>query len=288
MKISFALIRAFLFVSFAAPSIWAFAAGNEPIEGFTEPFHDIDVAAAEMGVLTKIHVVEGDRVRAGQLLAQLDDSVLRAALEIVKTEMATAGRLESAQAELDLQTDLLEKLQGLLDRKHASMQEVARAMSQKKVLAARLKTVNEELTIKSYEMRRIERQIDQRRVLAPIDGVVTRVPKQVGEFVSPGDPVTAKVVQLDPLIVNFPVPLPLTRELKKGGKVKLIVEGSGDQEGTIDFISPTADGQSGTTRVRVKILNPSEKIACGVPTQLILASQGPSQPSKLNKATVAK
>ena len=44
------------------------------------------------------------------------DTLLSFEQEIVKTEMSTAGRLDSAQAELELQTDLVEKLHGLLDR----------------------------------------------------------------------------------------------------------------------------------------------------------------------------
>jgi RND family efflux transporter MFP subunit len=285
MKHPFSIVCSHLVLVIAMMPASALAATQDPIEGFTEPYHDVDVASSEMGVITKVFVVEGDRVHAGQLLAQLDDSVLRATLEIVKCELSAEGRLRSAEAELELQTDLLDRLRGLLEQKHASMQEVARAASQKKVLAARVQTVNEELTVKSYEMRRIERQLDQRRIVAPIDGIVTRVPKQVGEFVSPGDPVSAKVVQLDPLLINFPVPLSLAHDLKRGTKVNVHVEGNGTHEGEVEFVSPTADGQSGTTRIRVKLANPGEQIACGVPSQLVIQ---PQSASELPKTTAGK
>ena len=246
---------------------------NAAVEGFTEPYRDIDVAAAELGVLTQVHVKEGDRVKVGQLLAQLDDSVLQAALGIVKAEMEVEGRLESAQAELDLQTDLVTKLESLRDQKHASLQEVARGISQKKVLAARVKAVYEERTVKSFEMRRIERQLEQRKINAPMDGIVTRVLKEPGEFVSPSDPVAVKLVQLDPLSIVFSVPLAQLHTLSKGGKVNLLIDSSSRHEGEIEFISPTADAQSGTTRVRVKIANPGESIGCGLPCELLLSKK---------------
>ena len=44
------------------------AAGME-FDGFTEPYHDIEVAAAEMGLIAAIEVKEGDNVVSGQLLA---------------------------------------------------------------------------------------------------------------------------------------------------------------------------------------------------------------------------
>lgn len=268
MKIFVFAVSCLLLVGTVLPC--ANATQLEPVEAFTEPYRDIDVAAAEMGVLVQIHVTEGERVKAGQLLAQLDTSVLMASLEIIKAELEAEGRLASVQAELDLQTDLVEKLETLRDRKHASLQEVARAISQKKVLAARVQSVRDDQNVKTYELRRIERQLDQRRVLSPIDGIVTRVAKEPGEFVSPSDPVAAKVVQLDPLAVIFAVPLADARTLKKGGKVSVNVESAGKQEGEIEFISPTADAQSGTTRVRIKIANPGEKIASGVACQLLL------------------
>ncbi|MEO1979139.1 MAG: biotin/lipoyl-binding protein [Fuerstiella sp.] len=49
---------------------------SKSIEGFTEPYADINMAASEMGTLANVAVKDGDVVKAGQLLANLDDAVL--------------------------------------------------------------------------------------------------------------------------------------------------------------------------------------------------------------------
>ena len=72
------------------------------IDGFTEPYRDIDVAAPEMGQIDRLEVREGDRVKAGQVLARLDDEVWKASLEVARAAMESAGRVEAAEAELRL------------------------------------------------------------------------------------------------------------------------------------------------------------------------------------------
>ena len=50
----------------------------EQVEGFTQPYRTINVAAVEVGIITAIDVREGDVVSRGQILATLDQEVLEA------------------------------------------------------------------------------------------------------------------------------------------------------------------------------------------------------------------
>ena len=178
----------------------------QELDGFAEPYREIELAAAEMGTIAKIKVQEGDLVKSGQLLASLNDEVLLASLKMAEEATAAKGKLKSATAELKLQKSRYEKMLGLHERRHASQTEVDRAATQLEIAEAQFQAVQEELKIKTMECRRIEAQLEQRRIKSPIDGVVTRVAKDQGEFVSPSDPVVATVVQLDPLLVVFSVP----------------------------------------------------------------------------------
>jgi RND family efflux transporter MFP subunit len=251
------------------------------IDGFTEPYHDIDVAAPEMGQIVKMEVREGDRVTEGQVLARLHDAVWNASLEVARVAMESAGRLEAAQAELRLYRETLEKLERLLQRQHATQHEVDRALSQRDAAEARVRVAQEELLVRAQEYERARTQLEQRRVLAPISGVVTQIYKDAGEFVSPSDPTVIKVVQLDPLLVVFSVPVSEARGLQEQSKLNVRIEPLKDPvQGTVEFISPTADAQSGTTRVRVRIPNPGERISSGANCQLLL----PDRPERSAKS----
>src|SRR5262245_38698565 len=104
----------------------AFAQGTE-VEGLTEPYKTIDVAAPEPGVITKIPVREGNTVHQGEVLAALDNEVHLATLAVAQKNMESVGALNSANAELTLRKDRLEKLEALRAQEHARQEEVDRA-----------------------------------------------------------------------------------------------------------------------------------------------------------------
>jgi RND family efflux transporter MFP subunit len=217
-----------------------------------------------MGSLAYIRVKEGDEVSAGQVVAGLDEDVLRAALKMAQAAKDARGRLESAEADFRLQSERLEKLLGLYERRHASQDEVLRARAQKEISEAQVKAVRDELEVKSAEYDRIEAQLEQTRIKSPIDGVVTRVFKDPGEFISAADPVVLKVVELDTLLVVFSVPAPMARGLNVDQSVDLEVGENRERvSGVIEFVSPTADAQSGTSRVKVRLPNPEGRFHSG-------------------------
>ena len=169
------------------------------ISGFTEPYRAVEVSAPEMGSIAQIMVKEGDSVTSGTVLAVLNDDVLQASLRVVQESSQVTGRLDSARAELAMYRQRFEKLKGLHARHHASQQELDRAQSQLEIAQAKLAAVEDELRIKGLEVKRIEAQLEQRKVRAPIDGLVSRIVKEPGEYVSAADPVVLRLVQIDPL-----------------------------------------------------------------------------------------
>lgn len=246
------------------------------ITAYTEPSHDIDVAAAESGTLVRIQVQEGDVVTAGQILGSLDDEVLKVSLLMAESAMDARGRRNAALAELRLHTARLEKLHELQERNHASQQEVDRTRAQREIAEATLESVEDELRMRTLERQRIEAQLRLRRVVSPINGVVTFVYKDVGEFVSPNDPVILKVVQLDPLLVILPVPMEMGRELVVNHPVPLYIGDSREPvTGIVEFVSPTADPQSSTVRVRVRLPNPEAKLPCGAICRMLPSGGSP-------------
>ena len=237
-------------------------AAQNDIKAFTEPYRSIEIAASETGTLAHLAVEEGDEIQAGSILANLNEEVLAASLAVAKKSTESEGAINSATAELNMQQERLDKLQGLFQRRHASQTELDRAQSQYDIAAAKLESAQDEIQIKLLELQRIEAQLEQRRLRTPIDGIVTEIFKDEGEFVSPADPKVMTVVQLNPLRVTFSVPQSEIHRLKGETTATIILDGE-ERTGTIEFISPTADAQSGTCRVKIKIDNPDLQLSSG-------------------------
>ena len=265
------------------------AAASEPnapessivVEAFTEPYRDISVAASEMGTLSEVRVVEGAIVKQGDILAVMDDDILRASLEVARRSMNAEGLLKSAQADLDMKIQEQEKLKQLRERDHASQQEVDRIQTEIRIAEARLLSVKEDLEVKQLESRRIESQLKQRQVIAPMDGVISELSREAGEFVSPSDPTIARLVQLDPLLIVFSVPLSQRNEVEKDQVVELKL--GADQvltEGIIEYVSPTSDTSNSSVRVKVRLPNSARQHQSGERAILVMEhSAGDSNPA---------
>ena len=243
---------------------------DSAIHGFTEPYRDIAMSAAEMGTLAEINVSEGDEVKAGQLIGRLDSTVLEASLKVADAGRKATGELEAAKAQLEIREQEHRRISRLFEQQFASQREMDRVQSDLKVARTRLQTATEDLQIRALEYERIRAQLKQREVRSTIDGIVMNVNRDVGEFVSPSDPVVARVVTLDPILVVFSVPAERRDEVTRGETVNISISGNGSTVGEVEFVSPSADPSSRRFRVKVKVANPEAKWHGGEKTVLLL------------------
>ncbi len=80
---------------------------------------------------------------------------------------------------------------------------------------------------------------------------------------SPTDPEPViTLVQLDPLLAVFHLPVQEAQAVKKGDKAVLFMNGK-EIPATVDFVSPVIEAQSGTVRVRFQIANPDGLLISG-------------------------
>ena len=242
---------------------------DSEIKSFTEPFRSVDVASTEVGIVKSILIEEGDTVVAGQTGITLNDAVYRASMNLAKANSQSRGSLNTAIATQKIQRSRFDKLTNLQTRRHASASEVEQAKLQLEKANGQVEAAQDEIQIKELEQAKIERQLQQRAVVAPIDGVVVEIRKEIGEFVSPSDPVVFRVVQLSTLKVGFWVPLEKAKGLAAGQSVNLSINRR-RTKGKIKFVSPVSDPQSGSSRVKVLIDNHDGKWSAGQSCTLIL------------------
>lgn len=247
------------------------------IEGFTTPFKTIHIATAETGVIRQMHVSRGDTVKAGKIVAQLDDRVHAAQLAIAEKSMQFSGRLRAAKSELGIRRRRLQTLQGLIERGTARPEELERAKADAEIAEAQLRSLEEDRTLKQLEHQRAKRQLELRSITAPVDGVVLECRKNVGEFVGPNDPHLLTIVQLNPLLAVFAVPSQAARNLRVDDAAEVHLPDSGERVvGAIESISPIVDGKSGTIRVEVRLENDDRRLLSGQSSWLLLGATPPS------------
>lgn len=240
------------------------------IAGFTTPYRSADVASPETGIVAELLVREGDVVKKGQVLATLDVEVHRAQLALAEESMQVHGRLAIARAELNLRRNRLDKLAELETRGNARPEEVERAQADVAIAEGQLLALHEELAIKQRQYERAKVQLGRRTIRAPMSGVVARLFKEEGEFIGPNDPQLLTIVQLDPLLAAFSVPSNDSRRMHVGQQVSIELPMSEVHvQGTIEFVAPVVDGESGTVRVRVRLENAEGRYYGGEPCFLV-------------------
>ena len=246
-----------------AVSLGARSAHAYELEGFTEPYRMIRVAADETGTIGEVFVREGQTVEAGLPLARLNSEVHEALLAIAVQNMQAKGPLEAALADLRLRTDRLEKLQVLRNEGHARQEEVDRAASEYTVAAANVRTAQEDQVTRRLEYEKTKTQINRRTIRSPISGVIVEMHKDVGEFLAPSSPDLLTLVQLDQLLANFTLTSYQADNLTLDQTFEVLFAGELRTTGTVEFISPVTNAESGTVLVKLRIENTQGRFRSG-------------------------
>ncbi len=241
----------------------------EVTTSFTEPDETIEVACAEPGVVAQVLVKQGQFVKAGTILAVLDNAVLEATLRAAETKARSTARIDLARVEVELKQRQKAKLSLVLADGHASANEIEKAEAELAASQAQLRISEEEAILSKIDVEQIKAQIERRTIRSPVDGVATRVRRRPGEFLSSSEPVIATVVRLDQLRVKFYVSTELAERLQSNGECAVSIRGQ-RIAGRIDFLSPVTDADSGTVRMEVLLDNRSHKLRSGISSQLEL------------------
>ena len=247
---------------------------------FTEPIEKSVAASAEAGIIAIAHVKEGDRVRVGDPLASINHNVLKETLAIAIAKSESTTRLDAATAQLELLDTQLAAVSSLISGGHTSQHEVAQKQSEHRQAVAELRASKEELKLAALEVKRIKAQIQDRIIKSPIDGIVTKIHKQPGENVSNNEPQYGTIVRVDQLKVRFYLDAQTLRNTKPGDRASLAIGPEKTSvNGTVSFVSPVIDPDSGLGRLDVVIENSDGSIQSGIACYWQATASTASEPS---------
>jgi HlyD family secretion protein len=214
-------------------------------QGVVEPIRrEIKIGAPSAGLLTKILVREGQQVRAGQTIAEIESSSELAAVETARSEVESArmdlskvlageraetiaaarGDLRSLQAKAAQSKEALDRLRVLAAKDLATKDEFDRALRQSEQDTAavdasrsRLDALangprREDVAASEAKLRLAEHKLaerlalaDMRKIKSPESGTVLQVKYRVGEYYSPGGDPILLLGDLDELRVRVDV-----------------------------------------------------------------------------------
>jgi RND family efflux transporter MFP subunit len=234
----------------------------------------VEVPARERGVLSDLHVKEGQIVKAGSVLAQIDDSQPQLALNRARIELKLARDQAENTAKLRLAKKSLELAEIEKKRAEDAVIRYRKAVSQSERDKLQLEVDRAKLQIEEAEKELsqaginveqsqnevviAENNIQRRRIVSPIDGIVVQVNHKQGEWVEPGKPVI-RVVRIDRLRAEGFLDARHLSSPLAGRAVKLVVDLPGRGEtafrGELRFVSPEVDPIDGTVRLWAEVEN---------------------------------
>ena len=229
--------------------------------GYVTPRRRATVAAKITGRVTGVFFDEGVHVQEGQLLATLDDSDAKRALDA-----AVADRNASQAAIADLQVQLkyaelqFHRTQQLFADKVASQDALDSASTNVDSLKARIALARQQVDASAARIQQAQQNVDNCIIRAPFGGIIVSKDAQVGEMVSPisaGGGFTrtgiATIVDMNSNEIEVDVNEAYIARVVPGQKVVATLDAYPDWQipSHVRTIIPTADRQKATVKVRI-------------------------------------
>jgi RND family efflux transporter MFP subunit len=195
-------------------------------QGSVDAEDNILVSAKSAGVVTAVYVKEGQQVSKGQVLAQIDNSVI-------------ARNIEAQKSQLELAVSIFNRQKNLWDQKIGTEVQYLQAKTNKESLEKQIESLNE--------------QNDMTRIKAPIGGTVDEVVVKIGENIAPGMP-AVRVVNTSNLKLVANISEAYVTQIKKGNTAIIdIPELKKQITAKVTFVGKTIDPLSRTFSVEVKL-----------------------------------
>lgn len=243
-----------------------------------EASNTVEIRARVGGLLEKQSALEGQLVKRGQVLFQIDPQPFVAALAQAK------AALSEAEAGLQQSERDLARVKPLAEIDAVSQQELDSVVARNSANRAAVEAAR-------AAMKTAELNLDYTRITSPIDGIMGRVQIRVGGLVSANTSLLTTVYASDPMYVNFSISerrmIELQRRLdlhagdpvRTDGVFKIILaDGSKyPQKAKLNFIDAAVDESTGTLPIRLEVENPQRQLLAGMFARVVvLADQVPN------------
>jgi RND family efflux transporter MFP subunit len=231
--------------------------------GYVVARRQATVASKITDKMVELDIEEGDHVREGQIIARLDDTNIRAALNAAhaQLEYAKAGLAETAVNLANARRDYARQ-ESLIKGHYVSQSSLDNSQTTMDALTAELATQRSNIEVAQRQLDVAQRNLDDTIVRAPFDGIVTVKAAQPGEIVSPisaGGGFTrtgiGTIVDMDSLEIQVDVNENFINRVQPDQQVHAKLNAYPDWQipGHVIAVIPTADRSKGTVTVRIAL-----------------------------------
>ncbi|NMF81876.1 efflux RND transporter periplasmic adaptor subunit [Nodosilinea sp. P-1105] len=253
-----------------APVESATVADTLTVNGTVQAIDLLTVSPQASGLqIQQILVREGDQVTAGQVLATLDDATLQADLRQAQAQLSVSqaqvtqrrAALSQAQASLSESQQNLERLRTLAEQGAISQQELTRQQTevvtaQEAISLSRAEVDSAEAGVRSQQatIDRLQTQLNQTTVRAPVAGVVAERQATVGDVSASGTSIVT-LIQDNQLKLVAEVPQAQLEQVSVGAPVAIRSRADSriQLQGTVQSIDPLVEAETRVARVNIAL-----------------------------------
>ncbi len=226
----------------------------------------ISIVGAEVeGLVTALPVRQGDYLKKGTLICQLNDDTLQLELR------AAEGKLESlkaavkiAKADLDRWTREKERVAKLQSAYRANAKEVYDTLADFLMAENRVREAEQGVVEQNAQAELKKIEIVKTRIGAPFVGYVTALHTEVGQWLQRGGQVI-EIIDLETVLVRVDAPESAIVHIQVGDEVRVKLDALKDTvTGRVKYIIPQAHEQARTFPVDIAIANPEHELRSGL------------------------
>lgn len=256
---------AYLMASIAFSTSATSLAQDDNYDCVLESKSTIELQSAEKGILDRLLVQRGDRVRKGAVVARLDSKQEALIAERARIRAEGETGVLSARAQAEFRRKELDRMADLRDSNSIPQREFATAEVESQLADIAVDTAVMEQAMAEVEYQQAKSRLDRRLIRSPVEGIVVDVTMYPGEFVHE-QATMMTIAEVNPLYVETFMPVAEYDKVRKGMAAEVRPEEpiGGVHNAEVAVVDNVFDAASRTFRVRLILRNDSYALPAGL------------------------
>lgn len=233
-----------------------------------EPRQVLEIRSPIEGLIDRVNADRGDLVRKGQVIAEIDTAVDRAAAAIAKQRSEMEGAVQSGESRVEFSARKAERGNELHRQNFVSTEARDQSATEHRLAEAELRDARDNRKLAELDYKRQMEIIRLKTIRSPIDGVVIERILNVGELAEAGvgrKPIF-KLAEINTLYVEVLLPVEAYGQVRPGMEIDVMPEipAGARHRATIKVVDRLLDTASGTFGVRLELPNQQHKLPAGI------------------------